>query len=252
MDAIRIFWHGDKIAANIPFAKNFLSKNFLASAMPGNVRSALHLQGHMKNPAPLLATALMLAANAHAASEAMLNTSTLIVGYVVGTAGWTFQPQADISVTALGCFTNVLYVSSQPISVGLWASDGTLLASNSITSGSLLVDQTLYQSIAAVSLSLGQTYYIGAISSAGIIVGPALDGEHGSATMAPEIQLGLLAYETNAPVFAFPSLTQGLPGSAFLAPNFEFSVVPEPSILCLISVGASGVLLKRRRHAQAH
>jgi hypothetical protein len=206
----------------------------------------------MRTPSKLLVCTLLLAANAHAASEAILNTTTLIVGYVVGTAGWTFQPQADISVTALGCFTNVLYVNPQPISVGLWASDGTMLASNSIISGSLLVDQTRYESIAPVPLSSGQTYYIGAISSAGIIVGPVLDGEHGSATMAPEIQLGLLAYETNAPVFAFPSLTEGLPGSAFLAPNFEFTIVPEPSILCLISVGASGVLIKRRRRAQAH
>ncbi len=152
-------------------------------------------------------------------------------------------------MTALGCFTNVLYNLPEPILVGLWDSNGILLASNSIASDGQLVDQSLYEPIAPVSLSLGHTYYVGAISSAGLIVGRAVDGQSGFAGMAPEILLGFLAYETNTPVLSFPLLTDNGPsGSAFLAPNFEFSVVPEPSSCCLVFTGMAIAAARLRRY----
>jgi hypothetical protein len=154
------------------------------------------------------------------------------------TLGWTFQPQTDINVTALGAFSYVLQNPGN-LDIGLWDSGGNLLASNavSITGTS---DATVYSSITPLMLTAGLTYYLGAYSPSQTVyfyvVGPDSD-THGSATMSPNIQLGGLAYNTNS-FFAFPSATEGSVGDAVIMPNFQFEAVPEPSTLCLLGGGA--------------
>lgn len=169
---------------------------------------------------------------------------------VFGTIGWTFQPLTSISVTALGAFTYNL--PSGSTDVGLWSSDGTLLASSIITSSSTLINQSRYESIAPVMLTAGLTYYLGEFSSSGAIQSVAVDpnelnGPDGYATMASEIQLDSAAWQTNG-VFEFPSVTAGSPGSAIIAPNFEFQPVPEPSTLSLAGVSMVLMLARRRYH----
>ena len=134
-------------------------------------------------------------------SEALLNYSPNGGGYANGTAGWTFQPLTDISVTALGCLNYSLTNSgAQPIEVGLWAANGTLLASNTITTGSLSLDISHYEFITPVMLASNQLYYLGAFATSGAMDITAYDPQSrivlGSATMSPEIQLGAGAHSS--------------------------------------------------------
>src|SRR5215470_11768968 len=108
----------------------------------------------------LVSMALLFLASASKATEGILSYVGSDGGFVVGTAGWTFQPLTPISVTSLGCFDYILNANSQsPMSVGLWADNGTLLASNSVTASSPLVDQSRYEPITPVTLTPGLTYH---------------------------------------------------------------------------------------------
>ena len=191
----------------------------------------------------------------YAQNEAMLDyvgtqepgVLTPIYSEISGTVGWTFQPLTDLSVTALGAFEYNL--PSGPVDVGLWDSAGDLLASSTITGGSTLVDQSRYETIAPVTLTLGQTYYLGEFSPGGVLQSVAVNPSippYGYATMSPEIQLGNVAYENNSN-FGFPSTLDGSTGSAIIAPNFEFQPVPEPGAFCLIGAGALVLPAIRRR-----
>jgi hypothetical protein len=100
---------------------------------------------------------------AQGTSEAILGYSNSISGFVSTTAGWTFQSTNTLTATSLGCFANVF--ANNPavtnIEVGLWAPDGSLLASNSVTPSSTLLNQTRYESITPVTLNSGQIYHLG-------------------------------------------------------------------------------------------
>lgn len=163
------------------------------------------------------------------------------------TLGWTFQPQIDINVTALGAFNDVLHGSGN-LEIGLWNSSGDLLTSSLVALTGASSD-SVYQSVAPVMLTAGQTYYLGAYSPSQVayfyVVGPDSD-THGYAIMSPEIQLGGLAFNTSS-VFAFPSTTEGQPGDAVVMPNFQFQPVPEPSTVCLLGSGVMVLLALRKR-----
>jgi hypothetical protein len=205
---------------------------------------------------PVLAAAV--AAEAQGNVEAMLNYAGIgpqtgppiyseIQSGGAGPVGWTFQPSTDIDVTALGAFAYVVpQVGS--LEIGLWNASGVLLASQNVSAARSEVDQSYYQAILPVLLTAGDTYYIAAFSAAGTldatVVTPG-SGPNGSATMSPEIQLGTVAYNTNGP-FAFPSTTEGNPGDAIIAPNFEFTPVPEPAAAGLLAFGMGGWLGWRR------
>jgi len=167
-------------------------------------------------------------------------------GYVTGTAGWTFSPTANISVTALGVFDYIFTTPNEgPISVGLWNANGSLLSSSLVASNSVLLNSTRYESITPTFLSAGLTYYIGAYAPAGTLllsgVDPTMDGP---VTMSPEIQLGMAVADPNA--YGWPTTSVGGPGSTLLAPNFQFvDAVPEPAGGGLFILGAA-LLAKNR------
>jgi hypothetical protein len=188
----------------------------------------------------IIALAAVCAANAQGTFEAItgyVGGSTAV--NVFGTGGWTFQVSSGLSVTELGCFTNV--VGSQgTIQVGLWSNGGGLLASNSITTASSLVNQTYYDSITPVALVPGQTYRIGAYSASGSIllteVGPGLGG---SFTPSADVNPGAGARADGG--FVFPGTTD-VSGSMFLGPNFIYNRnVPEPSAWALFGLGLLGL-----------
>ena len=197
-----------------------------------------------------LATITLLARlNAQAASEGIVSYVGSDGGYVVGTAGWTFQPLAPISVTSLGCFDYIFGGNSQsPMSIGLWAPDGSLLASNSVSSTSSLLGQSRYESITPVALAPGLTYHIGAYNpSNGVtVLLAAVPADGGSVSTSPLIQLGTAV--ANFSGFAFPNSEQGGPGAAFLVPNFQFVAVPEPASFILGLLGL--LMLVNRRTSQ--
>jgi len=178
----------------------------------------------------LVALLLFVRATTSQASEGIVSYVASDGGYVFGTAGWTFQPLESISVTSLGGFDYILNAQNQtPISIGLWADDGSLLASNSVTATSLLVNQSRYEPITPVLLTQGLTYHLGAYyPAAGVtVLLAAAPGNGGSVLTSFDIQLGTAVVNTTG--FAFPNAPQGGSGSAFLVPNFQFTVVPEPS-----------------------
>lgn len=157
-------------------------------------------------------------------------------GFARGTAGWTFQPLTNVSVTALGCFDYI--VSNEgPVSVGLWAADGTLLASNIVTTNSVLISAARYESINPVLLDSNETYYLGAFAQPGamIIQAFAPGNGFGYVNMAPEIQLGTAVGSTNS-VFTFPEAVGGPADSAIFAPNFEFQDGIVPPVLNIVLV----------------
>jgi len=189
---------------------------------------------------------LFVRLNVQAASEGIVSYVASDGGYAFGTAGWTFQPLAPISVTSLGCFDYILNANSQsPMSVGLWASNGSLLASNSVSATSLLVGQSRYEPITPVALTAGLTYHIGAYypSNGVTILLAAAPGNGGSISTSPLIQFGGAVLEPSG--FGFPIPVSGGAGAAFLVPNFQFTAVPEPTSLALGTFGL--VILAGRR-----
>lgn len=189
----------------------------------------------MKTLQTLTALALLVSATVCSATEGILTYSVNDAGFIDGTVGWSFQPTTGISVTSLGVFQDVI-TNQSPLTVGLWAQNGTLLASATVTSADPLLNQTLYQSITPVDLTAGDTYYLGAYSATGNIFTPYEIPPGGSAITSPGIQLGAAVWATNG--VAFPGTVVGPSGSAFLAPNFQYSV-PEPSVAALLAIGGS-------------
>src|SRR5262249_17391610 len=137
--------------------------------------------------------------------------------------------------TSLGCFNYLFGDGQTNFYVGLWNSGGVLLASNNVTAGSPLLNQTRYEPISPVLLASGLTYYLGAYNPATgtTILAAAAPGSDvgGSVTTSPEIVDGTAVAHFFS--FDFPESPQGGPGSAFLVPNFQFTTVPEPSSLAL-------------------
>ena len=184
----------------------------------------------------LLSIAMLAAvwtAGAQGTSKAILAYDANNVGDVFysQTAGWTFQVTAPITVTELGCVANFFTQnpSAALVQVGLWASDGSLLASSSITPGSTLLDQSRYEAVAPLSLSPGQTYQIGVYYPDGYFsLDTAVPSLGGSVTPAPLILL--LGSASGGGGFASPATETGTAGGAYLGPNFRFQSQPKLAI----------------------
>jgi hypothetical protein len=164
------------------------------------------------------------------------------------TAGWTFQMANSEPVTELGCFAYIFtnYPSIIAIQVGLWNDSGSLLASNSISPGSTLINESRYESITPVSLDPGQTYHLGLFYSDGTI---SLDvaGVAAEGTIFSSPAILFLAAASSSAGFAFPAEEPQTQGSIYAGPNFRYGV-PEPSSWLLLSLG--GLFLTARRGRQ--
>ena len=114
--------------------------------------------------------------------------------------------------------TNDLRATERTNRVGLWAVDGPLLASNSVTVDSTLANQTRYEPIGPVILTLTETCYAGAFAPSGVMVinafGPK-DG-HGQVNMAPEIHLRFFVFSVGC-CRSFAARHQVLPGRSALS-----------------------------------
>lgn len=174
--------------------------------------------------AALLVTGTALA---QGASEAIVDFEASGTLAYAPTLGWTFESTNAFAVTQLGCFAKVFedYPLVTSVQVGLWNNSGLLLASNSITPSSSLVDQTRYESITPVALAARQVYHLGVYYPGGSlgldVAGPTVGG---SVTAAPGIQVDGVAFATNG--FASPLALSGTAGSIIVGPNFRFQTVP--------------------------
>jgi len=199
----------------------------------------------------LLAVIIFLGISISPATEAMLDDVNAIGGYVTGTAGWTFSPTANISVTDLGVFDYIFTTPNPgPISVGLWSANGTLLSSSLVASDGVLLNASRYESITPTFLSAGLTYYIGAYAPGGTILLGGIDPDAGGAvTMSPEIRIGMAVADVGA--YGFPTTAIGGPGSAVVAPNFQYvNAVPEPSAGALLILGAALLVENRMKRTK--
>jgi hypothetical protein len=181
----------------------------------------------MKYLISLVALAAMCAGLAQGASEAIVDYEASGTLAYAPTLGWTFESTNAFAVTQLGCFAKVFedYPLVTSVQVGLWNNSGLLLASNSITPSSSLVDQTRYETITPVALAARQVYHLGVYypgSSLGLdVAGPTVGG---FVTAAPEIQVDAVAFGSNG--FASPVGMPGTAGSIIAGPNFRFQTVP--------------------------
>ncbi len=196
---------------------------------------------------------LSLAALVAACSAFAQGTSQAILGYSNSisapidsyTAGWTFQPTTPLTITNLGCFAKVFIDNPVPsVRVGLWAPNGSLLASTNITPGSPLFDQTRYESVTPVQVFPGQTYSVGILYFGTLGVDLASSFAGGSVQTSPEIQSVTVASGSGG--FSAPTPEAGLAIGGYFGPNFRYEGrVPEPSSWLLLGLG--GLFLAGRR-----
>lgn len=165
------------------------------------------------------------------------------------TVGYEFKVgTSPLLVSALGVWdqdNDGLAVSHQ---VGIWATNGTLVANLTI-SGGTLVGQYRYAPLgAAVLLTANENYRIGSLTMN--------DGWHVSTANPADVgfstpNVNFVQRITNfSPVFGFPTFGDAGVNSAWDFPNFQYDVfvIPEPSTSLLFGVG--GLLIYRRRPQQ--
>lgn len=177
----------------------------------------------MKFLLSLAALTVTCTALAQETAEAILSYTASISIYASTTVGWTFQTTNAFTVTDLGCFAKVF--SDNPgitsVQVGLWNDSGVLLASNTITSASMLFNQTRYQPITQSQFDPG-TYHLGVYySGGGISLDVAGPSTGGSVSAFPGFVVTGVAIATNGG-FAFPPTVPGTGGSIQAGPNFQF------------------------------
>jgi hypothetical protein len=152
-------------------------------------------------------------------------------GYIRNGAGFAFSPNITIGVAALGYSGEDIV--NNPYQVSLFDAGGNLLASQTVSTGSILYNGSYYNSISPVQLSAGATYYVGAeVALSGIslwlgdVSGPGgstfsvnpnityLDGA--GDFMPPEMVPGISLGQANYPIGANFILATAYPPYLFI------------------------------------
>lgn len=190
----------------------------------------------------------LMSLTAHGATLLSISNANARDNRTTNVGGSFVVGSSDLSVTSLGFqdFDDNGLVGSH--AVGLWTSGGTLLATVSVPSGTgaTLLDHFRYVTLGgAVTLTAGQTYFIGAhVTNAG---GDSWsDGAAGTVTPSPSIG-SYNATFTDGASLTRPTGDGGAPDTRWGPANMQFTVVPEPGAALLGGLGAL-CLLRRRRN----
>jgi hypothetical protein len=201
----------------------------------------------------LLTCSSLLSLRAVAQEEAVPTFSTngaetsLVI--IANGAGFEFNPNVEIAITALGFGGTDLENNSYQVSLYNAVVRGNVnspAATALITTGSTFYNQTYYESITPVDLFPGKSYYIeaGAVGTSywnGFPIGGA--PIYGSFAVNPDI-----TYDGAKGDFINGVPENSYPSSIFFDDiNFQFVVVPEPSVLCLATAGVMGMIWHRWR-----
>jgi hypothetical protein len=182
------------------------------------------------------------------------------------TVGWTLQVgDVDIELLSLGVFDKGGNGLNTSHGVGIWTDAGTLLRQTTIPAGTAagLVDGYRYESVAALTLTAGQKYRLGAY------YGPVADRCSGTAC-GDELIYNATSVFANGVTFVqsvqqrgligarplgFPDVDAGIPQGVF-GPNFLMteiplpppppSSVPEPGSVGLAGLGSVALLVRAR------
>jgi hypothetical protein len=151
------------------------------------------------------------------------------------TLGWEFVANNSITVNALGFFDDSQDGLAESHLVGLWDSQGNLIAETTVTTTDLLVNQWRYSGITPVTLTAGSDYYVGALYTSGAdnVVFPGYSG----AWTTPNITYLGATYAESAPDLADPTVP--FDHNGFFGPNI--SAVPELSSWVMMLVGFAGL-----------
>jgi len=156
--------------------------------------------------------------------------------------GYEFQALQSVSVTGLAFFTGGGI--SQNHDVGLWDSNGNLLASTTITSGSPVIGTGgfLWESIVPVILTAGDYYYV-----AGETGSDNYSYEPSGVTINPAISFVAAAYVSSG-TLAFPDSTDPSTLGYFGGNVVLSTAAPEPSSMAMLLGGGMMLLgFVRRR-----
>jgi hypothetical protein len=167
------------------------------------------------------------------------------------TLGWSITMKDDLHLFALCLFDDSQNGLAESHDVGIWDSNGSLLASTTIQSGTVdpLDSQFRVVPVSPITFLAGQTYYIGALFLDGTdnLIFP--DGTIVNFATAPEMTFDANQYVAGG-TLSFPFNSVGTaPG--YFGPNFEFIPVntPEPASLVLFVTGSFGIGLASWRKA---
>jgi hypothetical protein len=194
----------------------------------------------------VLVCAALLAVAAPAGAVPVLSFGEWEVGGIPpnSTVGWEFMTNSAITVTHLGFFDHGLPGLADAHEVGIWNSDGGLLATATVSAGvsDPLVAGFRYTEIAPITLAAGGNFVIAAYSNGndpfvGLVSGLATD---------PAITY--LGGRRGTGSFALPLTSPTGVTQSIFGPNFQIGdPVPEPGTLVLLGLGLTGAAALRRR-----
>ena len=184
------------------------------------------------------------------------------------TLGWSFVPTALIEITSLGFYDSGHDGFEEPHLVGVWDAQGALLASGMLARGDQdpRIGDYRYAAIEPLPLEADNTYVIGATVPLGLFLTPTpLQFDtypyHNLevATLATSSEVTIISPSLWFPGSVGPDGSAG-PGTLhfpdqvredgyYFAPNFTFTVVPEPATLAMVCAGASLMRLRKRLNA---
>jgi hypothetical protein len=154
------------------------------------------------------------------------------------TLGWDFTANKSLSVNALGFFDDSQDGLTDSHDIGLWDSSGNLLANTTVTTTDPLTNQWRYSAVSPVTLTAGDTYYVGALYLDGNDPN-VFAGDSGVVTTTANITYLESMYEASS-TLSFPtSSVSGGPG--YFGPNFSAPAVPEPSTWAMMLLGFAGL-----------